>query len=66
MRAIVATNSKSESSSVVDAIIPYCYGRRRSESYIGSVYMGVNEHFEPIYNDVQCQLKGLNTASQTS
>jgi hypothetical protein len=25
--------------------------------------MGVNEHFEPIYNDVSCQLRGFKTAS---
>jgi hypothetical protein len=26
--------------------------------------MGVNEHFEAIYNAVSCQLRGFKTASQ--
>ena len=26
--------------------------------------MGVNEHFEPIYNAVSCQLRGFKTASK--
>jgi hypothetical protein len=26
--------------------------------------MGVNEHFEPIYNTVACQLRDFKTASQ--
>jgi hypothetical protein len=36
-------------------------GKNRGES---AVYTEVNEHFEPIFNAVMCQLKSFKTASE--